>query len=404
MQSPTQDDDVKPAFRKPTTVAAKRKYRRHSPVSRSPSDGSPRHDRSASPKLLGEDPGGVHENLSRRKDNGREVDRDSYRSHYGRGSESYRHSDRQFSRSSHRYSRHDDFIKHDKHADEEERYNHRSSRSGRESRGGSHLDHSRSRDHLRDGDRYSRDKYDSSGYRSKERERETSFSEHHKYKDRDSSFDKAGSGKRHLHLQDVEPEREGHAIERDGQDDEREFHRSSGDYRGDRSLQQEEFKDHRFDSSSKNHAKESYKNEVKGIAEQSSGKSVLGSENQESFSKRQKFSLDKNSDGGKKVSKFSTVADVKESSPKQPAEHKMTAGSQVNASDFANDVNAAKVAAMKAAELVNKNLVGGVGTGFMTADQKKKLLWGNKKTTTAEEESPSGHHWDTALFSDRERG
>lgn len=31
---------------------------------------------------------------------------------------------------------------------------------------------------------------------------------------------------------------------------------------------------------------------------------------------------------------------------------------------------------------VNKNLI---GTGYMSTDQKKKLLWGNKKNTTAEE-------------------
>ncbi|THF94964.1 hypothetical protein TEA_024784 [Camellia sinensis var. sinensis] len=48
-------------------------------------------------------------------------------------------------------------------------------------------------------------------------------------------------------------------------------------------------------------------------------------------------------------------------------------------------------------EKVNRNLI---GTGYMSTDQKKKLLWGNKKSTTAEE---FGHHWDTALFSDRER-
>ncbi|GFY98150.1 hypothetical protein Acr_12g0006910 [Actinidia rufa] len=48
-------------------------------------------------------------------------------------------------------------------------------------------------------------------------------------------------------------------------------------------------------------------------------------------------------------------------------------------------------------EEVNKNLI---GTGYMSTDQKKKLLWGNKKNTTAEE---SGHRWDATLFSDRER-
>lgn len=31
---------------------------------------------------------------------------------------------------------------------------------------------------------------------------------------------------------------------------------------------------------------------------------------------------------------------------------------------------------------VNKNLV---GTGYMSTDQKKKLLWGSKKNTTSEE-------------------
>ncbi|XXG50657.1 hypothetical protein AAC387_Pa02g4621 [Persea americana] len=35
---------------------------------------------------------------------------------------------------------------------------------------------------------------------------------------------------------------------------------------------------------------------------------------------------------------------------------------------------------MKAAELVNRNIV---GSGYMSTDQKKKLLWGNKKTTAA---------------------
>ncbi|XP_013663395.2 arginine/serine-rich coiled-coil protein 2 isoform X1 [Brassica napus] len=61
------------------------------------------------------------------------------------------------------------------------------------------------------------------------------------------------------------------------------------------------------------------------------------------------------------------------------------------------DVDAAKVAAMQAAELVNKNLV---GTGYLTTDQKKKLLWGKKKSTATEEPA---HRWDSALVGDRER-
>ncbi|KAL0383441.1 UNVERIFIED_CONTAM: hypothetical protein Scaly_0631400 [Sesamum calycinum] len=75
-----------------------------------------------------------------------------------------------------------------------------------------------------------------------------------------------------------------------------------------------------------------------------------------------------------------------------------------------SDIDAAKIAAMKAAELdslalvlsldentVNRNLV---GTGYMSTDQKKKLLWGNKKSTAVEE---SAHRWDTTMFGDRER-
>ncbi|CAB4316654.1 unnamed protein product [Prunus armeniaca] len=50
--------------------------------------------------------------------------------------------------------------------------------------------------------------------------------------------------------------------------------------------------------------------------------------------------------------------------------------------------------------MLNRNLIGVGPVGCMTADQKKKLLWGNKKSTTAEE---VGHRWDTTLFSDRER-
>ncbi|XP_056866110.1 uncharacterized protein LOC108859027 isoform X1 [Raphanus sativus] len=71
--------------------------------------------------------------------------------------------------------------------------------------------------------------------------------------------------------------------------------------------------------------------------------------------------------------------------------------SQSKDAEVSGDVDAAKVAAMQAAELVNKNLV---GTGYLTTDQKKKLLWGKKKSTAAEE---AAHRWDSALVGDRER-
>lgn len=63
-----------------------------------------------------------------------------------------------------------------------------------------------------------------------------------------------------------------------------------------------------------------------------------------------------------------------------------------------NDLNNAKMAAMRAAELVNKNLGAG---GFMSADQKKRLLWGSKQQESV---TASGANvWDTVRFADRER-
>ncbi|KAL2534955.1 hypothetical protein Adt_08306 [Abeliophyllum distichum] len=91
-----------------------------------------------------------------------------------------------------------------------------------------------------------------------------------------------------------------------------------------------------------------------------------------------------------------TLADGQSSSSKQVQEASGKVPSeQAYVTD--SDIDAAKIAAMKAAELVNKNLV---GTGYMSTDQKKKLLWGSKKNTTTEE---PGHHWDMATFGDQER-
>ncbi|PWZ27142.1 hypothetical protein Zm00014a_001550 [Zea mays] len=57
-----------------------------------------------------------------------------------------------------------------------------------------------------------------------------------------------------------------------------------------------------------------------------------------------------------------------------------------NSAGTIDGVNAAKVAAMKAAELVNRNIAAfGAGTGRLSTDQKKKLLWGNKKNNPSEE-------------------
>ncbi|XP_020425049.1 arginine/serine-rich coiled-coil protein 2 isoform X1 [Prunus persica] len=430
--------DAKTAFRKPATDAANRKYRRRSPVGgSSPSDGSPMHEHNCSPKNSREDPGKVSEYQTRRRDDGRELERDSNRRYYGRSSDSYRHSDRQSSRSLHGYYKHDDCIKHDKHADEEDKnYQKLSSRSGRESRGSAYYDHIKSREYSRNLDKYSRDKYDGSGYRNKDKDRESSFPENQKYKDKDSSSQRVGSGRRHGHFEEMERERDRHALDRDVQDEKKDYRRNSGDYISERIFSYEESKGQRSDSISrrdegKHRMKEGYKSELKELdddnvskeqrkkyddketswgnritretSERSADKHYIKSENQESTAKRPKlFSSEKGIDGRKDVSKFTTTADGRESSSsKQVQEDEMTTEkTQANDAEAANDINAAKVAALKAAELVNRNLIGAGPVGCMTADQKKKLLWGNKKSTTAEE---VGHRWDSTLFSDRER-
>lgn len=73
-------------------------------------------------------------------------------------------------------------------------------------------------------------------------------------------------------------------------------------------------------------------------------------------------------------------------------------GSSATEAEVAHDLNVAKLAAMKAAELVNKNL--GV-SGYMSADQKKRLLWGSKKATAVEESG--NNQWNMAHFSDPDR-
>ncbi|KAA8517283.1 hypothetical protein F0562_017576 [Nyssa sinensis] len=436
LQSSSPDNaDAKAAFRKPSNDAANRKYRRRSPINgSSSSDGSPTRERGSSPVSSKEDPAKVSDHR-RRKDDGRGLDRDSGRSRYGRSGDSYRQS----SRGSHSYNRHDDYSRHEKHMDEEERtYMKLSSRSGRESRGSDHSDHmrresehNRSRDYLRDADKYSRDKSDGSGHRSRDRDRETSR-ENQKYKDKDSSYERAGSGRRHTNL-NVEETKSGewdrHMGDTDARDEKRGYRRSVADYRSNRSPSNEEYKGQHNDSTSRrdstghrsrepsksdpkeldskkytkeenkryddretNTQKEQYNREPGELFED---KSVFTDENQESAAKKPKlFCSDR-------VSKFTTVADERQSSSSKEAQEfvsKVTSDqAHAKDSEVANDIDAAKVAAMKAAELVNRNLI---GTGYLSTDQKKKLLWGNKKNTTAEE---SGHRWDTGLFSDHER-
>ncbi|KAK7278973.1 hypothetical protein RJT34_24014 [Clitoria ternatea] len=410
---PHGNSDAKNAFRKPSGDAASRNYRRRSPVEGSPSpDGSPRNEHSSSPNPAKEDSVSVSHHHSRKYDV-REHDRQYGRNRYGRSSDSLRHSDRQSSRGSYGHSRHD------KYADEDRCRERLSSRSGHEARD----DHtreesdSRSKNYQRSVDKYSHDKYDRSDRRSKEKHRET-YLEHHKYKDMDSSYDRYGSSKRHAPYDEVEWERR--SRDRDARDERRDSRRSSGDYRSDRGVSYSESRNQRDDSGSqrdsgKLNTKEAYTSEQKEsngqnppweekrkhddneigkdrdrntrkVAEQ------FGFEDKESSGKKPKmFDPDKDHNYGKDDERNASSSQLSHESKAD------SVATKTSGFDVSNDLDAAKVAAMRAAELVNKNLV---GAGCLTTDQKKKLLWGGKKSTPVEE---SGHRWDIAMFSDRER-
>ncbi|KAK3004305.1 hypothetical protein RJ639_018667, partial [Escallonia herrerae] len=423
--SPSESGGAKAAFRKPLNDAGNRKYRRRSPVSGSNSSGgSPNREHSSSPSPSREERVEISDDR-RRKDDGRDLDRDLARSKYGRSSDSYRQSDR-LSNRRHDYSRRDKF------ADEDDRkYPKLSSRSERESRGGTRSDYrrqeseyNRGRDPFRDVDKYSRDRFDGSGHRNRDKDRETSSLEYKKYKDKDSSYERAGSGTRQT---------SGAGRERDmqkGCGDSRDGKRDYWDRKNDSLPSYEESRGHRNDSASRRETsghrlkessrsnpkefddqkyskEEKYKFDDRDIdrhkerhnrepGEQLDNRINSSSENRESAAKKPKlFSLDKSMDHGNDVPMFAAIANEKQSSTsKQPQEF---AGKATSEQDYVkdSDIDAAKVAALKAAELVHKNLV---GTTFMSTDQKKKLLWGNKNT--AEESTP---RWDTSLFSDRER-
>ncbi|CAA3018833.1 Hypothetical predicted protein, partial [Olea europaea subsp. europaea] len=115
----------------------------------------------------------------------RDGHRDLSRSQYSSSGELYKHSDRQSSRNSHTYCTHDDYRKRDKHVDDYDRdYPKSSSRSGQNSCGyesdRSRRDYEHWSTEYPRGVKYSQDKSDNLGNRSRD-------------KARDSSSDRAGS-------------------------------------------------------------------------------------------------------------------------------------------------------------------------------------------------------------------
>ena len=161
----------------------------------------------------------------------------------------------------------------------------------------------------------------------------------------------------------------------------KDYQRGSEELKSDRAVSYSESRSHKDDNViSKNKDRNSRK-----VGE------VFGIEDKESSGKKPKsFSSHKDDESEKDDER-------KTSGSKLSHEIKPDLGAaKTSVFHSGNDLDSAKVAAMRAAELVNKNLV---GANSLTTDQKKKLLWGSKKSTPTEEAS---HRWDMAVF-DRER-
>ncbi|KAF5185603.1 pre-mRNA-splicing factor [Thalictrum thalictroides] len=441
-QSPD-NADKNLSFPKSSNDKPNRKYRRHSTISRSvspSSDGSPRHVRSPSPAFSREDHTKISDVPLRQRNGGKELDMESGRSRFDKGGDSFRHSDRRAYRSSSDHHRHGDYNRYHKRADEGERSYHRSSGSGRESRsGGTYSDrtrhgseHDRLGDYRRSTDKYAQEK-SGDGHRRNDEDRD----DRKKHKDKESTIDKDTSGRRHVNLcmdDSVSDERERHNRDGGSRDDKRNYGKSLGDRKNDTTVSAEEAMGRGRHSnagpeSGGSRMKETRKTNIKdlgqqkgdtmekrkhsdreydryrdGFSKESSGKDN-GKDNESSPKKSKVFNAESDRNNGKddQIPSKPTIL-LEERPPSRPKLPQETIDKVIsesaqssNKAEGSHDFDAAKVAAMKAAELVNRNLIPG---GYMSTDQKKKLLWGSKKTTVAEE---SSHHWDVPLFSDQER-
>ncbi|XP_019162930.1 PREDICTED: putative uncharacterized protein DDB_G0281733 isoform X2 [Ipomoea nil] len=378
--------DAKGAFRRLSTDTTNRKYRRRSPVGGSASaDGSPVRSRSSSPIQRRKNPEKTVDD-HRRPDDERDSGRDWRQQ--ARSSESRKHSDKQSSRSSHRHLEHDDYSRPGKNEDNDDRYYSKSSsHSLRDSRDKHYSDHSRrdndhrSRDYARHVDRHYRDKYENLAHRSRDKEREASYPESRKHKNRDTLSDRIGSGRMH-----TTQERGRYKEYRESQDEKTDHRMNFGDHKRHAYEESRGCHDESISTDTRELGVEKY---IKEDKKEFDARNNL----KEQCAKRSKFdTIDGETNRGKDVLKATTFADEKQSSTSKHDEVTLEQGVKDS------DIDAAKVAAMKAAELVNRNLI---GTGYMTADQKKKLLWGSKKNTTNSEES--AHRWDTSMFDDCER-
>lgn len=419
LHSPSNSAGAKAAFHKPSNDPSNRKYRRRSPVSgSSSSDGEPVRERSSTPARSWDD-NAKHNDNRQRKDDKRDIDRAQKRSRYSRDGGSNRNADRR----SYNDRRHDDYKRREKYAEEDQKNFHKSPPHTKGGSGshGSYSDHARrefeqnrSRDNV---DKHSRDRSDGSGHRSRDRDREASSLEYQK-KYKDSSSDRGGSGRRQTNFKAEEVRSgEGDKHKRDDvKDEKRDYPRTSKDGKSECLPTLEEPRGHRSghhhkdtswrDSKELDDSKytrdekaKSYDQEPRGLKDRHfkeprellDDKSILAT-------KKSKFSMDKDTEYSKDALKHATVANEVQSSCLKQGQEFVGKSNAEEDCVKESDIDAAKIAAMKAAELVNRNLI---GTGFMSTDQKKKLLWGSKKSTATEE--AAAHRWDTSMFSDRER-
>ncbi|WOL20176.1 hypothetical protein Cni_G28979 [Canna indica] len=425
--------DLKPSFRKLTSDSANRKYRRHSPGSRSDSSlsgGSPRRERSHSPLHPRED----HIRTSsdqRRRDIGRESERDSSHNKSSRGYDSQKYSDRYPYGNSHDYRRHEDHSRHHRHADEDNRNYQRSVKSGRESRNDSRSDYTKNektsdryRDNWRTVDNHFKDKFEISEHKSKNKDREST-----------KDYDRADTGSKQVGFS-----KDYDDISEQDQRRERELRYNKRDYRrsprSHRNYQDEEYRGVGRDSiyerdTGVTQRRENEKSSKKDVHVQEDPVLKRKHTEREGEKHREKYAREQEEFQNERKSLFSnqvkderngvdkasdSVGREYSSSTEPKASHLEHSSRQVkdthekvnsetiisatiNAGDTSN-VNTAKVAALKAAELVNRNLVGFGGVGCLSTDQKKKLLWGNKKNSPTEE---SSSRWDLHMFPDRER-
>ncbi|XP_074557692.1 uncharacterized protein LOC141813636 [Curcuma longa] len=358
--------DVKPSFRKLTSDAAGRKYRRHSPLGRSDSSssgGSPRYERSRSPLPPKNNLTRVSSD-QRRNDAGRESERDSHsaRNRPSRGHESQKHSEKYSHSNSHEYKRRDAYSKHDRQIDENDRNYQRSSRYARNERSSD----------------YTRVERLSGRYTEIPEDRIKDKKE----REYDKGFEKIDARRKLNQHYDSEQDR---YRKRESHDYRSSYRRSPPVCKNDTA------------SSKEHHAKEDHKRKYHEREDEKRERRTLFSP-QEKNVEEASINVDKKNQNSpsREVKDGPATHDEVPLSSSEPVGE--TNSSNKNA-EAANAVGSAKFAAMKAAELVNKNLVGFGGVGCLSTDQKKKLLWGNKKDSSQE----SSSSWDLHLFSDQER-